>query len=72
MEIVLKAEGPRIVLDPELRTMLVDGQVDDSAVTPRAAAAFLVHSIAHDAGGSVLVSEPGDGVLLFGASMRGK
>jgi histidine phosphotransferase ChpT len=72
VEIVLKAEGPRIVLDPELRAMLVDGQVDDSAVTPRAAAAFLVHSIARDAGGSVLVSEPGDGVLLFGASMRAK
>jgi histidine phosphotransferase ChpT len=70
VEIVLKAEGPRIVLDPELRAMLVSGQVDDSAVTPRAAAAFLVHSIAVDAGGSVLVNEPSDGVLLFGASMR--
>lgn len=69
IEIVLKAEGPRITLDEELRRTLVDGQASD-AVTPRAAAAFLVHEMVKSANGRVLVSAPADGVLLFGATMR--
>ncbi|WBH16077.1 histidine phosphotransferase family protein [Sphingomonas radiodurans] len=69
IEIVLKAEGPRIVLDEELRATLVDGVAGD-AVTPRAAAAFLVHQMVSGADGKVLVSAPADNVLLFGAAMR--
>ncbi|MEH3120919.1 MAG: histidine phosphotransferase family protein [Sphingomonas phyllosphaerae] len=68
-EIVLRAEGPRIVLDPDLRTTLTEGPADDSAVAPRAAAAFLVHQLVGEAGGSVVVSEPVDGALLFGAAL---
>lgn len=67
-EIVLHAEGPRVVLDPELRATLVDGASDD-AITPRAAAAYLIHAIAADAGGSVVVSEGEDGSILFGATL---
>ncbi|WP_019516545.1 histidine phosphotransferase family protein [Sphingomonas sp. Mn802worker] len=67
-EIVLHAEGPRIVLDPDLRAVLVDGAADD-AVTPRAAAAYMVHAIADEAGGSVVVSEAEDGSLMFGATL---
>lgn len=67
-EIVLRAEGPRTVLDPELRATLTDGATNDS-VTPRAAAAYLVHTIAKDIGGSVMVSEPVEGTLLFGAAL---
>lgn len=67
-EIVLRAEGPRVVLDPVLRATLVDGAADD-AVTPRAAAAYMVHAIASEAGGSVVVSEGEDGSLLFGATL---
>ena len=69
IEIVLKAEGPRIALDDELRATLVDGFASD-AVTPRAAAAFLVHEMVAGADGKVLVSAPADNVLLFGAAMR--
>jgi histidine phosphotransferase ChpT len=68
MEIVLRAEGPRVVLDQELRATLVDGATGD-AVTPRAAAAFLVNALASDAGGSVMVTEPVEGTLLFGAAL---
>lgn len=68
-EIVLRAEGPRIVLDPDLRNTLVNGAADGESVTPRAAAAFLVHAIAAEAGGSVMVSEPVDSTLLFGAAL---
>src|SRR3954463_210752 len=52
IEIVVRADGPRIVLDSELRGALAGGQ-DDMPVTPRAAAAFLAHA---------LVTQ-GDGVL---------
>lgn len=71
IEIVLKAEGPRITLDEELRATLVDGVAGD-AVTPRAAAAFLVHEMVAGADGKVLVSGPVDNVLLFGAAMRAR
>lgn len=65
-EIVVRAEGPRLVLDPELRDALL-GKLGDDGVTPRAAAAWLVHSLAADIGGQIQISEPDEGVLLFGA-----
>ena len=68
VEIVLRAEGARIVLDPDLRAVLVDGAAEAS-VAPRTAAAYLVHSIVAEAGGSVQMSEPGENVLLFGAAL---
>ncbi len=67
-EIVLHAEGPRVVLDPELRATLVDGAADE-AITPRAAAAYMVHAIAEEAGGSIVVSDGEDGSLMFGATL---
>lgn len=71
LEIVVKIEGPRIILDPALRQMLTDGNGDD-AVAARTAAAFLVHTLAQEAGGAVLVSEPAEGVMIFGAAMRAR
>ena len=67
-EIVVRAEGPRLVLDAELRTALL-GETDPAALTPRAAAAWLVHSLVRDAGGQVMVDQPEPGVLLFGATL---
>jgi histidine phosphotransferase ChpT len=67
-EIVIRAEGSRLVLDSELRDALF-GWTNEGTLTPRAAAAWLVHRLATDAGGTVQVSEPGDGVLLFGATL---
>ena len=69
-EIVIRAEGPRIVLDPEIRAAL-EGKTAKEALTPRAAAAWLVHSLARKGGGSVAVSEPDGGVLMFGAMLAG-
>ncbi|WP_085809726.1 histidine phosphotransferase family protein [Sphingomonas sp. TZW2008] len=71
IEIVLKAEGPRITLDDELRATLVNGAAGET-VTARAAAAFLVHEMVAGADGKVLVSAPGENVLLFGAAMRAR
>lgn len=67
-EIVVRAEGPRLVLDPELRTALL-GEVDPAQLAPRAAAAWLVHCLARDQGGEVMVSDADEGVLLFGAAL---
>ncbi|AGH48454.1 MULTISPECIES: histidine phosphotransferase family protein [Sphingomonadales] len=67
-EIVIRAEGPRLVLDSELRDALL-GWTSEDALSPRAAAAWLVHQLAKDVGGSVQVSEPEEGVLMFGATL---
>jgi histidine phosphotransferase ChpT len=72
-EIVLQAAGDRVILDPELRATLVNGMAEGAdgsiTVTPRAAAAFLIHSIVDEAGGSVMVGDPVEGSLLFGAAL---
>ncbi len=67
-EIAVRAQGPRLVLDPELRTALT-GETPDSELTPRAAAAWLIHRIVLDSGGHAQVSSPEDGFLLFGATL---
>jgi histidine phosphotransferase ChpT len=67
VEIVVRADGPRIVLDPELRTTLL-GEQGEAMITPRAAAAYLVHSLVAAGGGVVQVSAPEEPVLLFGAA----
>jgi histidine phosphotransferase ChpT len=69
IEVVVRGEGPRIVLDQELRTALT-GAPDDAIITPRAAAAWLVHSLVSEGGGAVQVSPPESDVLMFGASFR--
>ena len=68
-EIVVRAEGGRLVLDSELRTAL-NGEADESGLTPRAAAAWLVHLLAIESGGHSQVLEPEPSVLLFGATLR--
>lgn len=64
LEIVLRGQGARVVLDPELRQALTEG----AAVTARSAAAHLVHAIVTEAGGTVQVIEPEAGMLLVGAT----
>lgn len=66
-EIVVRAEGERLILDPELKQALL-GKTGEDALTPRAAAAWLVHILAGQGGGEIQVSDPEDNVLLFGAS----
>jgi histidine phosphotransferase ChpT len=68
LDIVIRAEGTRIVLDPELKKVLV-GDTSEEAIAPRAAAAWLVHSLVKDGGGEVQVMDGEEGVLLFGASL---
>ena len=67
LEIVIRAEGPRILLDPALRTVMTNGA--EGMVEPRAAGAWLAHRLASDAGGSIKLNELSEPVLLIGASV---
>ncbi len=67
LEIVIRAEGPRIVVDQGIREMLVSGRED--AVEPRSAGAWLAHSLAAEAGGTIQLSQPSDTVLMIGATL---
>ncbi|HVM37669.1 MAG TPA: histidine phosphotransferase family protein [Sphingomicrobium sp.] len=67
IELAIRAEGPRILLDPVLRAVL-EGAVDEG-IEPRAAGAWLAHSLATDAGGTIRLSDPGDEVLVIGAAL---
>lgn len=69
VEIVVKIEGPRILLDPELRATLTKGEGPEG-ITPRSAGAYLVHTLVASGHGAVQVSEPAEGVMVFGAAMR--
>ena len=65
-EIAIRAEGPRIALDPAIRDALTDGGED---VEPRTAGAWLAQSLAAQAGGTVQLSQPSDGLLIIGATL---
>lgn len=69
-EIVVRAEGTRLVLDTELR-MALNGEASETSVTPRAAAAWLVHLLSIESGGHSQVVAPDPTVLLFGATLGG-
>ncbi len=68
IELVIRAEGPRILLDPALRETLATGSAD-GAVEPRAAGAWLAHSLIAEAGGSIILSDPSAETLMIGASL---
>lgn len=69
VDIVIRAEGERIALDPELRRVLL-GEVSEDQVAPRAAAAWLVHALVEESGGAVQLMDEEEGVLLIGAALR--
>jgi histidine phosphotransferase ChpT len=67
VELAVRADGPRILLDPVLRETLADGAED--MVEPRAAAAWLAHNLIMDAGGSIQLSDASSGALTIGARL---
>jgi len=68
IELAVRGEGPRILLDPVLRETLANG-AGAEAIEPRAAAAWLAHSLAAEAGGTIRLSDPSSEVLMIGASL---
>ena len=67
IELAVRAEGPRILLDPVLRETLATGGGDH--VEPRAAGAWLAHSLAAEGGGSIRLSDASSEVLMIGATI---
>ena len=65
-EIVVRAEGPRLVLDGEVRKVLEGG---DLTTTSRTVGAVLARTIAARDGRTLLLAEK-DGVLTLGASRQ--
>ena len=67
IEIVIRAEGPRILLDPTLRETLIGGS--NGTVEPRAAGAWLANALAQEAGGTIQLSDPSSDVLMIGVTL---
>lgn len=68
LEMVIRAEGPRILLDPKLRETIVAGQ-SGGEVEPRAAGAWLAHNLAAEANGTIRLSDSAADVLLIGVTL---
>ena len=68
LELVIRAQGPRILLDPRLRETIAKGH-SDGEVEPRAAGAWLAHSLAAEAGGTIQLSDPAAEALLIGVTL---
>jgi histidine phosphotransferase ChpT len=68
LEMVIRAEGPRILLDPKLRETIATGQ-SGGEVEPRAAGAWLAHSLAAEAGGTIQLSDPSAEALMIGVTL---
>ena len=68
IELAVRAEGPRILLDPALRETLATGG-GGGAIEPRAAGAWLAHNLAAEVGGSIQLSDPSSDILMIGATL---
>ena len=68
LELAIRAEGPRILLDPALRQTILSGSAAGQ-VEPRAAGAWLAHTLAAEAGAAIRLSDPADEVLIIGATL---
>jgi histidine phosphotransferase ChpT len=68
IELAVRAEGPRIMLDPMLRETLSNG-VNGGPVEPRAAGAWLAHNLIAEAGGTIQLSDSESSALLIGARL---
>ena len=68
LDIVVRAEGSRIVLDPELKKVLT-GDMSEDEVAPRAAAAWLAHSLVEEGGGRIQVADGEANMLIIGATL---
>ena len=66
IEIAIRAEGSRVVLDSAVKAMLLDGASE--AIEPRTAGAWLAHTLAAEAGGTIQLSQD-ETVLIIGAQL---
>jgi histidine phosphotransferase ChpT len=67
IEIAVRGEGPRVLLDPVLRETLATG--GKGPIEPRAAGAWLAYQLANEGGGSLRLSDPSSEFLMIGATL---
>ncbi len=67
-EVVVRAEGPRLVFDAGVRAVLA-GEADYAAVSARTSAAWLTRRLAEEAHGTIGVADQEEGVLLLAAAL---
>ena len=67
LELAIRAEGPRVMLDGGIKEMLTGGPPDNGQIEPRVAGAWLAQALAAQAGGRIQLSEPAPELLIIGA-----
>lgn len=68
-EIVIRVEGPKIILDEAVRNALT-GQMAADQIDSRTAAAWMVHSLCGINGGLVQIAGPENDSMIIGALVR--
>jgi histidine phosphotransferase ChpT len=68
-EIVIHADGPRVIFDETVRDTL-EGKMAASQIDSRTAAAWMVFSLCGQNGGSVQIAKPSETELIVGATVR--
>ncbi len=68
-EIVIQANGPRVIFDQSVRETL-EGKREASQIDSRTAAAWMVQSLCAHNGGMVQIALPSDNELVVGALVR--
>lgn len=66
LEMVIRAEGPRLMIDPAIRDVLANGADE---VEPRTSAAYLAHSLAAKEGGNIQISAPDEQHIVIGVTL---
>jgi histidine phosphotransferase ChpT len=68
-EIVIHADGPRVIFDETVRDTL-EGKMAASQIDSRTAAAWMVFSLCAQNGGNVQIAKPSETELIVGALVR--
>jgi histidine phosphotransferase ChpT len=68
-EIVIRAVGPRIIMDKAVQDALT-GNLTASEIDSRTAAGWMVHGLAKQNGGLVQIAGPNDDQMVIGALVR--
>ena len=68
-EIVIHADGPRVIFDETVRDTL-EGKMAASQIDSRTAAAWMVYTLCAQNGGNVQIAKPSETELIVGAIVR--
>ena len=69
-EVVIRAEGPRLAIDKEVRAVLT-GEAGEETLSARTSVAWLVRRIAAEHAGRIQLADHEPGVLLLAAALPG-